>query len=64
MNEVFSKNGFVIIRNLISSEESKKLRLEINKVFKLPNTELTQRQIKARLTRILMELQNLMHFGK
>lgn len=47
MNEVFSKNGFVIIRNLISSEESKKLRLEINKVFKLPNTELTQRQIKG-----------------
>ena len=46
MNEVFSKNGFVIIRNLISSNESKKLRLEINKVFQLPKTELSQRQIK------------------
>ena len=33
------KNGFSVVRNLISSKESKKFRLEINKVFQLPKTK-------------------------
>ena len=48
MDEIFLKNGFSVIRNLISSNESKKLRLEINKVFQLPKNEVSQSQLKSK----------------
>ena len=41
----FDDNGFFLLRKLFSSEECKKLRLEINRHFKLPLKELKQNDI-------------------
>ena len=44
----FDNNGYFLLRKLFSDEECKKLRLEINRHFKLPLRELKQNDINFR----------------
>ena len=48
MNNDFSKNGFVVIRNLLSHEDVKRYKLNINKVFNLPEREMLQTEVDNR----------------